>query len=185
MFCCNAARITTSREFFDAGRGSRQVSVIHVLRSANAVFQRPKSKKDFKATSLKSYQHPQKTGAPNRNRTGTLRKERQILSLQCLPISPSGPTSGAGACTSAEVLHQPCDQGNKKGKLLLPFSKLGAGKRVRTVDLYLGKVSLYQLSYSRISESAELYRTDLNYIQKNSPPFSSSTNFSLDRFQAA
>ena len=26
---------------------------------------------------------------------------------------------------------------------------VGAGKRVRTVDLYLGKVSLYQLSYSR------------------------------------
>ena len=26
----------------------------------------------------------------------------------------------------------------------------GAGKEVRTLDLYLGKVSLYQLSYSRI-----------------------------------
>jgi hypothetical protein len=25
----------------------------------------------------------------------------------------------------------------------------GAGKEVRTLDLYLGKVSLYQLSYSR------------------------------------
>ena len=31
--------------------------------------------------------------------------------------------------------------------------KPGAGKRVRTVDLYLGKVSLYQLSYSRKSKS--------------------------------
>ena len=27
----------------------------------------------------------------------------------------------------------------------------GAGKEARTLDLYLGKVSLYQLSYSRIS----------------------------------
>jgi hypothetical protein len=29
--------------------------------------------------------------------------------------------------------------------------ELGAGKEVRTPDLYLGKVSLYQLSYSRIT----------------------------------
>ncbi|WP_230630149.1 hypothetical protein, partial [Comamonas testosteroni] len=50
-------------------------------------------------------------------------------------------TTGAGR--QREVLHQPGDQSNKKGKLLLPFSKSGAGKRVRTVDLYLGKVSLY------------------------------------------
>ena len=56
-----------------------------------------------------------------------------------------------GASTQREVLHQPQGQGNKKGKHLLPFSKSGAGKRVRTVDLYLGKVSLYQLSYSRIA----------------------------------
>jgi hypothetical protein len=34
---------------------------------------------------------------------------------------------------------------------LLPFLKFGAGKEVRTLDLYLGKVSLYQLSYSRVS----------------------------------
>ncbi len=32
--------------------------------------------------------------------------------------------------------------------------KTGAGKRVRTVDLNLGKVALYQLSYSRISTEA-------------------------------
>ena len=28
----------------------------------------------------------------------------------------------------------------------------GAGKRTRTVDSYLGKVALYQLSYARISK---------------------------------
>ncbi len=32
--------------------------------------------------------------------------------------------------------------------------KSGATERVRTVDLYLGKVPLYQLSYSRIPYSA-------------------------------
>jgi hypothetical protein len=30
--------------------------------------------------------------------------------------------------------------------------KFGAGKETRTLDLYLGKVSLYQLSYSRKNE---------------------------------
>jgi hypothetical protein len=32
---------------------------------------------------------------------------------------------------------------------MLPL-EYGAGKEARTLDLYLGKVSLYQLSYSRI-----------------------------------
>ena len=41
----------------------------------------------------------------------------------------------------------------KKGKRLLPFLRsTGAGKESRTLDLNLGKVALYQLSYSRISE---------------------------------
>ena len=39
---------------------------------------------------------------------------------------------------------------NKKGKLLLPFFGIGAGKESRTLDLNLGKVALYQLSYTRI-----------------------------------
>ena len=36
----------------------------------------------------------------------------------------------------------------------------GAGKEARTPDLYLGKVSLYQLSYSR-----NVFRTDLGASQ--------------------
>jgi hypothetical protein len=49
----------------------------------------------------------------------------------------------------------------KKGKLLLPFwawkdlvflPEFGAGNETRTRDLNLGKVALYQLSYSRMSE---------------------------------
>ena len=40
----------------------------------------------------------------------------------------------------------------EKGKPGLPFFKeIGAGKESRTLDLNLGKVALYQLSYSRIS----------------------------------
>ena len=38
--------------------------------------------------------------------------------------------------------------------------ELGAGKEVRTPDLYLGKVSLYQLSYSRISGGEYWNRTN-------------------------
>jgi hypothetical protein len=34
---------------------------------------------------------------------------------------------------------------------MLPFLESGAGKESRTLDLNLGKVALYQLSYSRVS----------------------------------
>jgi hypothetical protein len=40
----------------------------------------------------------------------------------------------------------------EKRKPKLPFT-FGAGNRVRTDDLNLGKVALYQLSYSRILEA--------------------------------
>jgi hypothetical protein len=51
---------------------------------------------------------------------------------------------------------------NKKGKHELPFfglkmlallSVFGAGNETRTRDLNLGKVALYQLSYTRISDN--------------------------------
>ena len=35
-----------------------------------------------------------------------------------------------------------------------PFREVGAGKEARTPDLNLGKVALYQLSYSRIDRRA-------------------------------
>ncbi len=41
---------------------------------------------------------------------------------------------------------------SKKGSSTLPFLDfLGAGEESRTLDLNLGKVALYQLSYSRVS----------------------------------
>jgi hypothetical protein len=41
----------------------------------------------------------------------------------------------------------------------IPCKKYGAGKEVRTLDLYLGKVSLYQLSYSRIDHRGDQRKT--------------------------
>ena len=46
---------------------------------------------------------------------------------------------------------------NEKGKLFeLPFGISGAGEESRTLDLNLGKVALYQLSYSRIAGETQL-----------------------------
>ena len=41
--------------------------------------------------------------------------------------------------------------GDKKGSMGFPLVKTGAGNETRTRDLNLGKVALYQLSYSRVS----------------------------------
>ena len=40
---------------------------------------------------------------------------------------------------------------------MLPFYKFGAGKESRTLDLNLGKVALYQLSYSRMDANRDLH----------------------------
>ena len=53
-------------------------------------------------------------------------------------IAPSGPASKT-----------PISNSDKKGKQSFPF-EFGAGNEIRTRDLNLGKVALYQLSYSRI-----------------------------------
>ena len=39
----------------------------------------------------------------------------------------------------------------RKNPAVQGFSKIGAGNEVRTRDLNLGKVALYQLSYSRVA----------------------------------
>ena len=39
--------------------------------------------------------------------------------------------------------------------------KHGAGKEARTLDLYLGKVSLYQLSYSRIVTTCVVFKKSI------------------------
>jgi hypothetical protein len=98
--------------------------------------------------------------------------KRRILSPMCLPISPLGqaglvrPTISGGAVRSRTGLtgfairgitallprhDQRTIRPNKKGKHWASLSEYGAGKESRTLDLNLGKVALYQLSYSRIS----------------------------------
>jgi hypothetical protein len=64
-------------------------------------------------------------------------KEREILSLLCLPVSPPGRT----ARLAAE---------KRKGKAQCAFPLSGAAEESRTLDLNLGKVALYQLSYCRV-----------------------------------
>lgn len=99
--------------------------------------------------------------------------DREILSLLCLPISPPGhnlhfiisfTNNDGGACRNRTGVYGFAGRCittlltrhvflNKKGETTLTpplFIKSGAGNEVRTRDLYLGKVSLYQLSYSRI-----------------------------------
>ncbi len=68
-------------------------------------------------------------GARDGNRTRTL-KEREILSLLCLPISPPGRMR------------------KRESEFRFPFLS-GAAEESRTLDLNLGKVALYQLSYCR------------------------------------
>jgi hypothetical protein len=46
----------------------------------------------------------------------------------------------------------------KEGSIELPSSRTGAGEESRTLDLNLGKVALYQLSYSRRTLESSLMR---------------------------
>ena len=45
----------------------------------------------------------------------------------------------------------------------------GAGDEIRTRDIHLGKVVLYQLSYSRIREKAPTHRAGAFRLQNISP----------------
>jgi hypothetical protein len=55
---------------------------------------------------------------------------------------------------------QQCPSTNyrQKREAMLPFFQTGAGNETRTRDLNLGKVALYQLSYSRISSTTHCAR---------------------------
>ena len=122
-------------------------------------------------------------GARDRNRTGTpLDAKQQILSLRCLPISPPG---RARKKTSSQTrlaeywrrgpesnwadricnpVHNrfataPCGsptRGRKREASASLFLFIGAGDEARTRDLNLGKVALYQLSYSRIRDTTHI-----------------------------
>ena len=59
----------------------------------------------------------------------------------------------AGRCMTTLPPRHITTLSTKKGKQTLS-SESGAGNETRTHDLYLGKVSLYQLSYSRKKRSS-------------------------------
>ena len=126
--------------------------------------------KDFEATSLKSLSTHSKDWClePESNRHASLKaadfKSAVSTNFTIEAHLPHGASTTGKYCISQRA-------NAIKREAFASFSKLGAGKRVRTVDLYLGKVSLYQLSYSRISESIRLFRTDSNYSQKISLTF--------------
>jgi len=78
-------------------------------------------------------------GARDGNRTRTA-EGREILSLLCLPISPPG--RHVDYIGGVPIRKRESDQ-------RFPFVYFGAAEESRTLDLNLGKVALYQLSYCR------------------------------------
>ena len=51
----------------------------------------------------------------------------------------------------ARLTRDACFELHAAGKALIKALQIGAGNQVRTGDLNLGKVALYQLSYSRLA----------------------------------
>jgi hypothetical protein len=90
-------------------------------------------------------------GARNGNRTRMVLSDRRILSPQRLPISPPGHGTPLWVHRVRSESNQ-CqlsakDEGPQQAVAL---RQTGAGNETRTRDLNLGKVALYQLSYSRL-----------------------------------
>ena len=83
--------------------------------------------------------------------------QRGILNPLCLPISPPGRTSkrieNGGADRIRTGIVRICNPLHRHSATApyCPKQKFGAGNEVRTRDLNLGKVALYQLSYTRIN----------------------------------
>ena len=99
-----------------------------------------------------------KYGARGRSRTGTVVANRGILSPLRLPIPPPGQvhrrknkeTGGWGRNrTGVHGFAGRCITTLPPSRVIAK-TKLGAGNETRTRDLDLGKVALYQLSYSRL-----------------------------------
>ncbi len=83
-------------------------------------------------------QGTQEDGARNRNRTGTTLRPRDFKSLVSTYFT-----------IRAEAGNYTCLEMEKRESAKALSLDCGAGEESRTLDLYLGKVSLYQLSYSR------------------------------------
>jgi hypothetical protein len=72
----------------------------------------------------------------------------------CRPLHDHSATP-PGVVPGNELASTPLPRANEKGERFGLSRKSGAGKESRTPDLNLGKVALYQLSYSR--DGLELY----------------------------
>ncbi len=84
------------------------------------------------------------------------KKGKQLLPLRNHSADRSGASSKASimyhftACPGGTGQHSPEPLTKSKGTTWSLLTVPGAGKESRTLDLNLGKVALYQLSYSRI-----------------------------------
>ena len=86
--------------------------------------------------------------ARNRNRTGTTVKSRDFKSLVSTYFTIRA--EGEHYTHVTRTPHGLGEASKEKGKVHYALSLcFGAGEESLTLDLYLGKVSLYQLSYSR------------------------------------
>lgn len=123
---------------------------------------------------MKCYKFALLIGARGRNRTGTRVTPRGILSPLRLPVPPPGQIAKRLGSESnrrprlCRPLHNhSATQPNTvllKKLLFLRASNSGAGNETRTRDPNLGKVVLYQLSYSRINSSL-FYQHDAEILK--------------------
>ncbi len=84
------------------------------------------------------------------------RERRGILNPLCLPIPPSGLRFGGASRSRTEVdgfAIRCMATLPTRLTLMLLLNRFGAGNETRTRDPDLGKVVLYQLSYSRILQN--------------------------------
>ncbi len=77
-------------------------------------------------------------GGSGRNRTGV-----HGVAVRCMTTLPPSLQGGWNFCDHHRITSIP------RSSHWLDANRIGAGNRVRTGDLNLGKVALYQLSYSR------------------------------------
>ncbi len=88
----------------------------------------------------------QKTGGAAQSRTGLIG-----FAIRCITALLPRLKTCFGSCKRHFGAVCLADTTQEKREAVLPFCKPGAGKESRTLDLNLGKVALYQLSYSRVS----------------------------------
>jgi hypothetical protein len=114
-------------------------------------------------TVLEGFKDLKRSGARSRSRTGTGGYSRGILSPLCLPFHHPGKEITRNWRLESESNrhkrlcrprhnHSAIQPNVKNPRRTEGFCQFGAGNETRTRDPNLGKVVLYQLSYSRLIE---------------------------------